>query len=201
MTEVEHEIGRVGAFRVKRALEQTTRFNIEYTAYDPVSCTEVLLLTDDKKRFDLSGNHLKPDLDTRCPIFVEAKNEKAGGQKTAFLEFLAVSYSATKRWQDDHGSDPAFEFMFAMICPWRGGSEFYDCASATNIRQAVESEASPESKIIPENHEVDEQLIAALADRIWVWVIPRRQEEMSIGKTVMGWIQEKRALAQEEFAA
>lgn len=191
MTEVEQELGREGAKRFRRLLDGTMRFQMPYDVYEAPERVVLPLLPDgEKKTFDLKGFHSDDEGQPGPEVFVEAKNYKgAGGQSTAFKEFLAVAYSATLRLRQDLGIDPQHEFMWATTCPWKGDG-FRDVATTERVREAIED---ADEKIIPSDHEIDHDMVSALAKRFWVWVVSDRHEEMILEPKMREVVAAKRA--------
>jgi transcriptional regulator with XRE-family HTH domain len=192
MTEVEQEIGRKGVKRFRRLLDGTMRFNMSWDIYENAPLVALPLLASGKtKTFDLGGLHTDDDGETLAEIFVEAKNYKdAGSQSAEFSEFLANAYSATMRKRDDINMDPKWEFMWATMCPWKG-TGFRQVASREALRSAV---GTADEAIIPADHDIDEGMITALAQRLWVWVVCERHEDMILGGKMRGVV----AAAREE---
>jgi hypothetical protein len=192
MTEIQQEIGRSGVKHFRRLLDGTMRFNMSYDIYESPERVILPLLVDGQtKAFDIGGVHTDEDGNRRAEVYVEAKNyEDAGGQSAEFREFLANAYSATVRKWNEINMDPKFEFMWATTCPWKG-SGFRQVASSGALRKAVEE---ADEQVIPATHEIDEEMIAAVGQRLWVWVVSDRHEEMILGERMRGLI----AAAREE---
>jgi hypothetical protein len=189
MTEIEQEIGRNGVKRVRRLLDGTMRFQMPYDIYENPERVILPLLAEGKtKSFDLRGHYSNEKGDAGSEIYVEAKNyADAGNQASEFTKFLAWAYSATMQRQTEIGLDPKFEFMWATTCPWKG-SGFREVASREAVRKAIEGAGE---EIIPAGHTLDEAMADALVDRLWVWVICDRQEEMVLNGQMRSWIAAK----------
>lgn len=190
MTEIEQEIGRNGVKRVRRLLDGTMRFQMPYDIYESPERVILPLLTEGKtKSFDLRGHYSDESGDAGSEIYVEAKNyADAGNQAAEFRKFLAWAYSATMRKKMELGLDPKLEFMWATTCPWKG-SGFREVASQEALREAIDTAGED---VIPADHARDEAVVDALAERLWVWVICDRQEEMVLSNLMRSWIAAKR---------
>jgi hypothetical protein len=202
MAEEQQEAGRVGAKRVKRLLEGTLRFNLPYNAYQHKERVSLDMLTGHSEAFDLNGDVLDEDGHEVTRIFIESKNtEGAGSQSIEFRRFLAEAYSATKA-RVDKGTDPKWEFMWATTCPWKGDGfrkvatweQVRDAAAWDRDRNADEPIAGRKvPRAVPEGHVVSDDVARTVAERIWVWVIGERHEEMTPGAKMRGWVHERRA--------
>ena len=190
MPEAEHETGRDGVMRIRRLLEGTMRFRLPYDAYISGSRASLpMLVSGEKKQYDLQGNFFDDGDEPGPQIYVEVKSVKdAGNQASQFETFLAQAYSATLRARKDLGDDPENNFMWATTCPWKG-TGFREVASKEAIEAAVKA-AGP--KVLPPGHEVDAQTVEALLDRCWVWVVSDRQEQMTLGRMMRSWVAAKR---------
>lgn len=210
MPEEEQEIGRIGAQRVKRLLEASLRFKLPYNAYQHKERVSLDMLTGHVETYDLNGDMLDEEGVAITRVFVESKNlDGAGSQSVEFRRFLAQAYSATKHrlGPDNKGADPKYEFMWATTCPWKGDG-FRQAAGWTEVRDAIVWDrdrdlAAPVAgrklvRVIPEGHELDEEVVRTVAKRLFVWVISDRHEELTIGGKMRGWIQER--LARDEAA-
>jgi hypothetical protein len=189
MPEMEHESGREGIKRVRRLLDGTMRFRLPYDVYGSPERVVLPLLADgERKHFDLSGDLMDEDGQPGPEIYVESKNVKgAGDQAAGFKNFLAHAYSATARKTADLGLDPKVEFMWATTCPWKGDG-FREVATEQALRAAIES---TDETVIPTAHNVDDGIVRLVADRLWVWVISERQEEMVMGRQLRGWVAQR----------
>jgi hypothetical protein len=176
MPEEEQEIGRQYVNRVKRLLEASMRFELRWDAYQHRGKVSLTALTGATKAYDLRGNHLTDGLTATVEVFIESKGEKtAGSQAAEFKQFLANAYSATKRQWDTVKLDPEYEFMWATRCPWKG-TGWLEVATKQAITDAIEADRG--GTAIPEDHVVDEVVVDRLAERIWIWVVAERQDEM-----------------------
>jgi hypothetical protein len=114
-----HEIGRQGVMRVKQYLESTTYLRMPWTAYDHVKMCKLQKIDGSKKTYDLSGHFLGS---RRFPLYVESKKySTAGGQGTAYDDYLANAYSITSRAVKED-MDQETEFMWITWHPFRQGT-------------------------------------------------------------------------------
>jgi hypothetical protein len=206
LTELVQETGRVGAKRVKRLLEATLRFKLPYNAYQHAERVSVEMMTGIIETYDLNGDYLDENGRELTRIYVESKNlEGAGSQSIEFKRFLAQAYSATHVLKAK-GLDPKLEFMWATTCPWKGDG-FRRVASWQEVRDAALWDATRDltvpvggrvlQRAVTDGHKPDNDLARLVADRIWVWVISDRHEEMSMGTKMRGWVQERLALEED----
>lgn len=186
MPEEEQEIGRAGVKRVQRLLEGTLRFRLPYDAYKHKERVSLKMLGGMVKLYDLNGDFLDEQGQAVTRIFVESKNlADAGGQSAEFEEFLARAYSATMQEREDTGIDPKWEFMWATTCPWKG-SGFRQVAEKAALEAAIEAHRG--GPVIPEDHVIDRDVLDHVQERLWVWVISDRQEDMTLSAEMRGWV-------------
>jgi hypothetical protein len=201
MPEEEQEIGREGVARVKRLLEGTLRFSLPYNAYQHRERVTLTMLTGHLETYDLNGDVLNEHGQERTRLFIESKNvDGAGSQGLEFKRFLAQAYSATRHPIDQGLPDPKYEFMWATTCPWKGDG-FRRIATADEVSGAVEWDKTRDpdellmgrkmAKVVPDDHNIDHELVRTVATRIWVWVISERQDEMILSAQMRGWLQQR----------
>jgi hypothetical protein len=186
--EESQEIGRAGVNDVKRWLEATMRFTVPYTVYDDSVRVALPLVNGDVKRFDMLAHHYASDESTpsKRDVYVEVKSirtlNSARRQTPQYKEFLATAYSATKAAWTSIGRDPTFEFMWATRHPWEV-EHFLELTTPTFVQDCVEAHGA---LLAPE---VCEPAVAQLlAERLWVWHIPSRQDEMTMGPAHRGYV-------------
>lgn len=165
------------------------------------------MMTGIFETYDLNGDYLDEDGQGVTRIYVESKNlEGAGNQSVEFKRFLAQAYSATYLLREK-GLDPKFEFMWATTCPWKGDG-FRRVATWQEVRDAALWDSTRDlalavggsktlARAVPDGHTLDDDLARTVADRIWVWVISDRHEEMSMGPKMRGWVQERLAVEED----
>lgn len=177
--ESEHAKGYEGVFMAKSWLESTTRFQIHFTVYDSEALCTLPLLGGATKAFDMRGVHVHDDGRTnRCPVYLEVKNyDTEGGQGPKYQQYLRDCYLAAAKQRQD-GVDEETEFMWLTWHPFSLGKWSRLC-SEEELRAAL---ASLEEALI------DEDLVRALPARLWLVVLSRRQEQMTMGDRLLGEI-------------
>lgn len=174
---------------VKRWLEATMRFDVHYTVYDQPDRVALTLLNGALKRYDAVAQHFLDDGD-RTPsgrdVYVEVKTlnsvSSARKQTAQFREFVATSYSAMAAGWNLLGRDPAWDFMFATTHPW--DIENYLMLTSSDYISA----ACNDHLELLDGNAVEAEKTAALAGHLWIWIIPRRQDEMTMGPSHLGHV-------------
>lgn len=171
--EATQEKGRRGVARTKRWLEATTYVELLFNAYEDEALCEIETLSG-SKRFDMFGYLLGKN---RRPVYVENKDYSSESNLYAqFLEFLAVSYSATaKRIQST--TDQKAEFMWVTTHPFKP-ARWTKLATPEEVLIALEKH--PE---LLGGAAIDHDLVRTVAARIWVLVLHDRQIEISLTHT------------------
>lgn len=189
MPEAEHEKGREGVLRAKRLLEGTTRFRISYDAYTSGGRVSLPMQVEGElKHYDLRGVVIDEENVERTDIYIESKDlGSAGNQAAQFSEFLAQAYSATLRARELQGTDPEHNFMWATTCPWKG-TGFREVATKSALEAAV-ADAGP--TVLAPGHQIDSEVVELLVERLWVWVISERAEEMVLGRAMRSFVAAK----------
>jgi hypothetical protein len=166
---------------VKRWLEATMRFNVLYTAYEAQNRLTLPLLGAGVKRYDLYAQHFEasPRQYSGRDVYVEVKTidteASARGLSADFARFVAHSYSATMKDLAERGVDPKWEFMFTTTHPWLVNG-FLELTTPGFVKAACER--TPDAL---GGAAIDAEWVAIVASRLWIWIIPRRQDEMSMG--------------------
>jgi hypothetical protein len=175
------EQGRKGAQDVKRWLEATMRFRLPYDVYTATQRTTLELLGGTLKRFDLKGEHYDELFQHPQDIYIEVKNVTTDSNLSSqWTDFVAHAYSATHLAWDRQQRDPEFGFMFAATHPW-SPTKYWNATSPAEVRKACESRPT----LMPEGSPADDRL-RALSDRLFLWVVSRRQNDMTMGKHFRG---------------
>jgi len=189
VAEEAHEKGRQGVTEVKRWLEATMRFEVRYTIYDQVARVMLPLPGGGSKRYDMVAQHFNDDKERTASgfdVYIEVKNvgalSTAMKQDTQFIEFVATAYSAREAGFDALGRDPGYEFMFATKHPW-DVKNYLKFATAEFVAECCASHEA----LVP-NDRLDESRAAELADRLWVWIVPKRQDDMTMGRAHLGFV-------------
>jgi len=183
-----HVAGQTGVANLKRWLEATTRFDVPFTTYEAEERMTLKLLDGSLKTYDLYATHHNDDAARSYSgrvLYVESKNlTTPGKQNSDFPAFVATSYSVLHREWKDKDFDPKWEFMFATTHPWVI-SDFLKVTDAPSIAMACEKHTA-----LLGGQKIDQEIVAALAERLWVWIIPKRQEEMTMGMIHLGIIRD-----------
>lgn len=184
------EQGRAGALDVKRWLESTMRFDLPYDVYTNTVRTTLRRLDGSDKRFDLSGQHYDERYDNPRQIYVEVKNVTTdSGLSSEWLDFVASAYSATHHlWE--LGRDPELQFMFASTHAW-SSSLYWKMTEPESVLAACKSRPD----LMPEGGP-DEGRVRTLTERLFLWVVSRRQDDMTMAKRFRGLVLAK--IAEEE---
>lgn len=184
-----HERGREGVENVKRWLESTLRFEVPFTVYTQPARVTVALLNDDSHRYDMVATHFRDDLNhspTGCEIWIEVKNvgtvSTARKQVQQFREFVATAYSASQAEWVHIGRDPLWEFMFATTYPWEV-EHYLELTTPAFVEEACGSHRE-----LLGDHELNRDHISLLAERLWIWIVPIRQDEMTMGMEHVGLV-------------
>ena len=72
--------------------------------------------------------------------------------------------------------------MWATHHPWEV-DRFLELTSPAFVQ-----EACAENETLFGDHEVSDELAAEISTRLWIWLIPSRQEEMSMGPVHRGYV-------------
>jgi hypothetical protein len=181
-----HKIGELGAKRVRRWLDGTTRFRIDRSVYDlgvdgePPMQLRVPQLVDERfERFDLVGQTLDETGKPQRVLLVECKEySSAGNQGVLYDEYLAVCYSAMVKMSREVGGLPDYEFMWATTHPFAQG-EYTNLTTASRIRAGCEAHAERLA-----GEAFDETIAEQLKDRLWLSIVNPRVEEMIPGREI-----------------
>ncbi|RBY94520.1 hypothetical protein DQ244_04230 [Blastococcus sp. TBT05-19] len=171
VAEETQEKGRRGVAEVKTWLEATTHLSMSWDAYEfPVQCTRKRL-DGELKRYDLAGKFIG---EKKRPVVVEAKSyETPGHQGSAYQEFLANAYSTTAYEIAEIG-DSKTEFIWVTTHPF-SLNKWPNLTSRSMLKSAIEA--------LPEclgGESIDEDLLTAVAERLWLLVRHERQNEISL---------------------
>jgi hypothetical protein len=189
IAEAAHEKGREGVDNVKRWLESTLRFEVPYTVYGQTGRVTVPLLDGGTKRYDMLAQHYRDDLEhtySGDDVWIEVKNVSTAGSarnlKGQFRKFVAESYSAQGARWSQLSSDPNWRFMFVAMLPWEV-THFPDLCTFPFVKEACE-----QHKDVLGNATFVEEQGRLLAERLWVWIVPRQQDEMTMGRAHVGLV-------------
>jgi hypothetical protein len=169
--ETSHVAGQRGVQKVKQWLESTTHVALPWSVYDHPAMTTLPRLDGAKKVYDLSGYFLGAN---RRPIFIESKHHfTEGGQGVAYPEYLANAYSTTSKSLLD-GVDTGREYMWVTWHPFLQ-SRWSKLTATEEIHVALRR--YPE---VLNGSSIEEELVRKVASRLWLVVLSKRQEELSL---------------------
>ena len=161
--------GLDGKLAAKRYLESTTQIALPFDSnHHAFQCT-LKMLDGSHQRYDLRGHFFE----TKNEVLVEVKNAHAANKQThEYSVFLAQAYSATAaQWQSL--SDPRYEFFWVTWHPFGTLTNWSKLQSTEEIRSALA--AHPE---LLNGQDVDEKVLQAVSERLWLLVLHPRQEKL-----------------------
>jgi hypothetical protein len=166
-----HEEGRKGVFRTKRWLESTTHIELNFDAYDWASECTISCLDGGLQTFDLKGQIYK----SKSMLFVENKSyTSVGNQAKDYHDFLAISYSATAA-EISRTQDPRWQFMWVTTYPFAQG-KWPKLTKRSQIKAALEADTTG----LLNGDPIDEDILDLMADRVWLLVYNKRQQEFTL---------------------
>ncbi len=174
--ETAHSTGKEGVERARAWLEKTGRVNVNYTVYE-VGEVEFLTFRDavgGKFSFDLSGIL---DLDEgKSTSYGEVKKYSVvGSQPQEYTEYLAKCYRATLN------DERPYHFFWITWHPF-SQTKWARLCSAEEIRAALEAHQVKYCG----SDEIDSEIVAELAQRLWLVVLSDRQETLSMSDEMLG---------------
>lgn len=176
-----HAKGMEGVDLARQILESTTWIELSFTAADnePVCTLERLDGID--KAFDAMGAIFR---EKKTLLYVECKNyDVVGNQAADYTEFLANAYSITARDIQIKGLDARREFMWFTTHPF-SQTKWSRLAAASEIRAALE--VHPE---VLDGGSVDDDILATVADRIWLLIVNHKQAELTLSSIELNSIE------------
>lgn len=177
-----HEEGRKGVFRTKRWLESTTHIELNFDAYDWASECTISCLDGGLQTFDLKGQIYK----SKSMLFVENKSyTSVGNQAKDYQDFLAISYSATAA-EISRTQDPRWQFMWVTTYPFAQG-KWPKLTKRSQIKAALEADTTGLLNGVP----IDEEVLDLMADRVWLLVYNKRQQEFTLTPKELNMIEAK----------
>jgi hypothetical protein len=172
--ETSQRLGMEGVQEIKEWLEATTRFAFTYTVYDSEPMCTLTCLDESKKAFDLEGNTTK---EPKRPVSVEAKKYSTVGHQAAeFKKFVAIAYSSTAQVIEDIGEDWFREFLWVTYHPF-SQTDWPHLLTLSYLRGCLE-----EHEELLAGKEVDDDLLAKVASRLWVLVVQQKQVDIRLTK-------------------
>lgn len=176
--------GMDGVALAKRWLESTTWVELPFDAYNNSPVCTLRRLDGKVKRYDLFGAiHTEPP----TPLYVEVKSyDSAGGkQGQEYWEFLANAYSITAQDVKD-GEDARREFMWITRHPFNS-TDWATLTSAERIMKAL-LDYHPE---VLNGETVNANLLGTVADRLWLLVLHKRQEGLTLSAEELSIVESK----------
>ena len=176
--------GMDGVDLAKRWLESTTWVELPFDAYNNAPVCTLRRLDGKVKRYDLFGSiHTRPP----TPLYVEVKDyDSSGGKQGAdYWAFLANAYSVTAQDLKD-GEDARREFMWITRHPFNI-TDWASLTSPDRIKKALEDHHS--EALAGESIDVD--LLATVADRLWLLVLHQRQEGLMLTAEELALVESK----------
>lgn len=176
--EQQHQKGKEGAALAKRWLDRTARVRIDFNAYEFPEMVKLPTLTGGQEGFDLYGFLLDEDGQAQAPLYVEVKNyDTEGSQGTKYLKYLANCYAVTAKAILDN-NDKHSEFMWLTWHPF-AVTTWTKLCTAPHVKTAVETH---KAKVLGEEHQYDPAIAELVAGRLWVVVLGRRHEQLTMPK-------------------
>lgn len=181
--ETAQRIGWEGLNEVKEWLEATTRYSINYTVWDSEAMCTRVCPDGTKKALDLEGMTVGARGEPARPLSVECKKYSGvGSQPQAYREFLAVAYANTVYSIDHLGSDARREFLWVTYHPF-SQTKWSKLLKISHLRECVEEHSE-----LLAGAPIDEDLLAAVARRIGVLVVGKRQVKLRMTKDEMSLV-------------
>lgn len=179
--ETAQRIGFEGVHEIKEWLEATTRYAFSFTVYDSEPMCTRECPDGTQKALDLEGKTIgKPDERPR-PVSVECKKySTVGGQAEGYREFLAIAYAHTVHVIDTIGEDAEREFLWVTYHPFSQDS-WKQLLTVKHLRECVEKYDH-----LLDGAEIDDDLLAKVAQRIGVMVVGQRQVDLRLDKDEAG---------------
>ena len=175
--ETTHGIGQDGVERARTWLEKTGRVQVSFTVYEvgAVPFLTFSTTTGDQFSFDMGGLLNLDEGGVR--FYGEVKKYSVvGAQPQEYTEYLAKCYRATSTHEHP------YHFMWITWHPF-SQTKWSQLCTATEIRAAV---ASHKTKYCGDDQDIDEDLCDELADRLWLIVLSKRQESLSMSDEMLG---------------
>lgn len=171
-----HELGAQGARRAKRWLDRTTRADARWVTPDRVAVPKLTFEWADGSTFsfDLGGLLLGEALDGQEFLAEVKYYTSSGAQGKMYEEYLAKCYRAYSS-----RPDRCDNFMWITWAPFSVTSWATLCDAET-VRTAVlqhRQKSLGVDDVASAEAVISGDLVAATAERLWLIVLSRRQEE------------------------
>jgi hypothetical protein len=185
-----HSLGEEGARRAKRWLEATTRANARWLNPQPTAIPKLTFSWQDGRPFsyDLGGILLGGEFDGQ-EFLVESKfYTTPGHQGSMYTEYLAKCYRAFVT-----RPDRCDNFMWITWHPF-SLKKWNDLCTEDEIKAAAIEHRLPLFGV--EDLEEAEELCSPevckeVADRLWLILLSKRQEDLVISRKHLGWIRDR----------
>lgn len=168
-----HAIGADGARRAKLWLEATTRVHAKWVNPGRLATKKLTFAWSDGANFsfDLGGLLRGGDVDSEEFLAECKKYTTAADQGALYKEYLAKCYRAYTEF-------PARcdNFMWITWAPFFT-TKWDEITTAPFVRAAVEANLVRVLGEVAQPSDVDEDVISAVADRLWIIVLSERQEK------------------------
>lgn len=179
--ETAQRLGYEGLYEIKEWLEATTRYAFTYTAWDSEPMCTRECPDGTKKTLDLEGNTLGAPGERPRPVSVECKKyTTVGGQADGYREFLAVAYANTVHTMNSIGEDAEREFLWVTYHPF-SQTKWKKLLTVKHLKECVKKYPDLLDGVAP-----DDDVLAAVAQRIGVMVVGQRQVDLRLSKDEAG---------------
>ncbi|MFE3217655.1 hypothetical protein [Streptomyces antimycoticus] len=188
--ELLHSKGEEGARRAKHWLDATTRANARWVNPNPTAIPKLTFDWVDGSpfSFDLGGLLIGGQFDGQ-EFLVESKfYETPGHQGSMYVEYLAKCYRAYKT-----RPDRCDNFMWITWHPF-SLTKWAKLCTTSEVKSAVITHHEKSLGCVDSNDAaelVDEESCKEVADRLWLILLSKRQEELVISKKHLGWIRDR----------
>lgn len=186
--EQQHRKGKEGLEEAKLWLESTTRFVVPFTSWGKASTlqyVEVPQWERNKESFDLFGQHLEENLETRGEFYAEVKRySTAGTQMAQYCEFLTRCYSAMLAWEKI-GTPKTPLFLWITWHPFGATDKYSQLTTETMVKEACDK--------LPErvkSEDYDTARATLLAEQLRLLIVPHKLEDMRMSKDFLGVIRD-----------
>jgi hypothetical protein len=190
-----HEIGADGARRAKEWLEATTRVKASWTNTDPKWSRRMTFNWPSGKQtqfsLDLGGLLCGGEFDNDIFMAECKKYSTPGDQGTHYLSYLAKCYviASNPQCYVDH-------FMWITWCPFNV-QDWNKLLSKEWIERALHKHSADVFGEIPPaevSSHIDDEVVAWVADRLWMIVLSEKQEKLVITREHRSLIQKNEVL-------
>ncbi|MGW7423519.1 hypothetical protein ACWGJB_26365 [Streptomyces sp. NPDC054813] len=176
--ERQQEKGRDGVRFAREWLESTTRVQVPWVVYEVPHMTTLTLLDGSKESWDLAGFFTGGG---KSMFYAEVKNYETDDQGTPYREYLSDCYSVTAKMIEE-GDDKKHEFMWITWHPFALKSWTKLCDPS-----AIEDALGKFPQKL-DGRAYDPDIGRLVAERLWLIVLSRRQEELMMDRDYLGHI-------------